>query len=32
MGFLSLALAFLVGASPQEPQLGSARVVFQVLS
>lgn len=32
MGLLCLALAFVVGASSQEPQLGSARVVFQVLS
>lgn len=29
MGLLCLALAFVVGASSQEPQLGSARVVFQ---
>ena len=30
--FLFLVLAILVGGSSQEPQLGSARVVFQVLS
>ncbi|CBI31985.3 hypothetical protein VitviT2T_000928 [Vitis vinifera] len=29
VGLLCLALAFVVGASSQEPQLGSARVVFQ---
>lgn len=29
---LFLALAFLVGSSSREPRLGSARVVFQVMS